>query len=89
MDPRDQKPKRYKLAFHFFTTKRRAAVQTMKTIKESAIHAIENLPEDVDYDDILEAIYIQQKIARGIQQLDNGDYLAHDQVKERVKRWSK
>ncbi len=61
----------------------------MKTIKESAIHAIENLPEDVDYDDILEAIYIQQKIARGIQQLDNGDYLAHDQVKERVKRWSK
>jgi len=58
----------------------------MKTIKESAIHAIEDLPEDADFDDILEAIYIQQKITRGILQLDNGDYLTHDQVKERVKR---
>nr|MDO8113352.1 hypothetical protein [Candidatus Sigynarchaeota archaeon] len=61
----------------------------MPTIKEAVLHAIENLPEDVDYDDIMETVYVQQKIAKGIKQLDNGECLTHDQVKERVKKWLK
>ena len=64
-------------------------METMPTIKQTALHAIENLPEDVDYDDIMEAIYVQQKIAKGLEQLDEGKYLTHEQVKDRVKKWSK
>ena len=72
-----------------FLTNTREAMETMPTIKQTALHAIENLPEDVDYDDIMEALYVQQKIAKGIQQLDEGKYVTHEQVKERVKKWSK
>ena len=61
----------------------------MPTIKEAVLHAIEDLPEDVDYDDIMETVYVQQKIAKGIEQLDNGECLTQDQVKERVKKWLK
>jgi predicted transcriptional regulator len=61
----------------------------MPTIKEAILHAIEDLPEDVDYDDIMETVYVQQKIAKGIEQLDNGECLTHEQVKERVKKWLK
>ncbi|MEX2716429.1 MAG: hypothetical protein Q6370_009015 [Candidatus Sigynarchaeota archaeon] len=61
----------------------------MPTIKQTALHTIENLPEDVDYDDIMEALYVQQKIERGLQQIKDGNYLTHEQVKERVKQWSK
>ena len=61
----------------------------MPTIKEAILHAIEDLPENVDYDDIMETVYVQQKIANGIEQLDNGECLTHEQVKDRVKKWLK
>ncbi|MBN2150980.1 MAG: hypothetical protein JW839_06030 [Candidatus Lokiarchaeota archaeon] len=61
----------------------------MPTIKQTALHTIENLPEDVDYDDIIKALYVQQKIATGLQQIKEGKYLTHEQVKERVQKWSK
>jgi predicted transcriptional regulator len=60
----------------------------MPTIKQAALHAIENLPEDVDYDDIMEAIHVQQKIAKGIKELDGGKLVTHEQVKDRVKKRS-
>ncbi|MEX2718219.1 MAG: hypothetical protein Q6353_000645 [Candidatus Sigynarchaeum springense] len=37
----------------------------MPTIKQTTLHTIENLPEDVDYDDIIEDLYVQQKIEGG------------------------
>lgn len=53
---------------------------TMPTIK--------NLSEDVDHDGIMEALHVQEKIARGVQQLDDGQYFTHEQVQARVKAGS-
>ena len=61
----------------------------MKTIKDAIISTIKTLPDDSDYEDIMEVVYIQQKIAKGIQQAENGEVLTHDEVKERVKKWLK
>ena len=59
----------------------------MQTIKEKVIEAIKKLPEDANYDDIMESIYVQQMITKGIAQLDNGEFISHEDVKERFKEW--
>ncbi len=61
----------------------------MQTIKEKVIESIKKLPDDVNYDDIMESIYVQQMITKGIEQLDNGESLSHEEVKERFKKWVK
>lgn len=61
----------------------------MQTIKEKVIESIKKLPDDVNYDDIMESIYVQQMITKGIEQLDKGESLSHEEVKERFKKWLK
>ena len=61
----------------------------MQSIKEKVHQLIENLPNEVDYDDIMKAIFVQQKIERGITQLDNGEYISHEEMKDRISKWLK
>lgn len=61
----------------------------MQNIKEKVIESIKKLPDDVNYDDIMESIYVQQMITKGIEQLDKGESLSHEEVKERFKKWLK
>ena len=39
---------------------------SMESIKESVLELIKNLPEDVDFEDILYAIYVREKIEKGL-----------------------
>lgn len=55
--------------------------------KDNVIKAVEELPDDVTYEDIMEEIFIQSKIDAGLKQLDEGKYLSHDRVKERMGKW--
>ena len=57
------------------------------SIKEEVIKTISELPDDVTYEDIIEEIFVQSKIDAGLNQLDEGKYLTHDQVKERMGKW--
>jgi len=61
----------------------------MQTIKEQVIESIKKLPDDANYDDIMESIYVQQMISKGIEQLDKGEFVSHEDVKERFKEWLK
>ena len=61
----------------------------MQTIKDRVIESIKKLPDDVNYDDIMESIYVQQMISEGIEQLDKGKYISHEDIKERFKEWLK
>ncbi len=61
----------------------------MHTIKEQVIESIKNLPDDANYDDIMESIYVQQMITKGIEQLDKGEFISHEEVKKRLKEWLK
>ncbi|MBY9005910.1 MAG: hypothetical protein KGD63_04045 [Candidatus Lokiarchaeota archaeon] len=64
-------------------------MKNMQNIKEKVIESIKKLPDDVNYDDIMESIYVQQMITKGIEQLDKGESLSHEEVKERFKKWLK
>ena len=61
----------------------------MQTIKDQVIESIKKLPDDANYDDIMESIYVQQMITKGIEQLDKGESISHEDVKERFKEWLK
>ena len=55
----------------------------MSPIKEEAIRAIESLPEDCTYDDILYELYVKKKIAEGMDAVERGDLFTHEEVKKR------
>jgi len=61
----------------------------MQTIKEQVIESIKKLPDDANYDDIMESIYVQQMIMKGIEQLDKGEFISHEDVKEKFREWLK
>lgn len=57
------------------------------TLKEDVIELIRRLPENVTLPDILEELYVRQKIERGLAQLDNGQGVTTEEAKNRICRW--
>ena len=50
----------------------------MSNIKDQAIEAIKNLPDDATYNDIMDVIYIQQRIALSLEQAENGEVISYE-----------
>jgi predicted transcriptional regulator len=59
------------------------------TTREKVIRAVEDLPEDASFEDVMERLLLLAKIERGIQQADSGQTVTHSQVKERMAKWLK
>ena len=55
--------------------------------KDAVIEMIRRMPDDVDLEDIQYALYVRQKIERGLQQADAGLTVPHDEVVKRLSRW--
>jgi predicted transcriptional regulator len=52
--------------------------------RERMIEAIRELPEDASVDDAIERLVFLAKIEEGLEQLDRGDGIPHDEVKRRL-----
>jgi predicted transcriptional regulator len=57
------------------------------TTKETAIHTIEDLPEDATWDDVQERINFIVGVRRGLRELDEGKGIPHDRVREEFAQW--
>jgi predicted transcriptional regulator len=57
------------------------------TSKEIAIKTIEQLPEDVSWEDIQERINFIAAIRKGLRELDEGKGVSHDKVKREFAEW--
>lgn len=55
--------------------------------KEEVLKLIEDLPEGVTIEDIMRELYIKSKIDKGIQELNSGKFVSHEQVKEKLEKW--
>lgn len=55
--------------------------------KEEVIEMIRNMPEESTVEDIMEKLYIRTKIERAMKQLNEGEGIPHEQVKEHFKKW--
>jgi len=59
----------------------------MTTEKEKIIEMIENLPDDISMEDIIEAIYVRKKIEKGLKNSEEGNLYTHEEAKEFLKKW--
>ena len=57
------------------------------TIKQAVIEIIRRLPDDATIEDILAALHFRQKVDAGLQQLDEGQGVQHDEAKRRLSKW--
>jgi len=57
------------------------------TTKEIALKTIEQLPENVSWEDIQERINFVVGVHKGLRELDEGKGIPHDKVKEEFAEW--
>ena len=55
--------------------------------KETAKQVIDSLPNDATMDDIIHALYINVKFARGEDEIRAGRGVTHDQAKRKLEKW--
>ena len=58
-------------------------------VKEQILKALQELPDDANYEDALERLYLLYKVDRGIAQADQGDLLTQDEARQRMAKWLK
>ena len=57
------------------------------TDKDQALDVIRKLPDDSDLDQIQYHLYVLETVQKGLRELDSGESLSHEQVREELKRW--
>jgi hypothetical protein len=56
--------------------------------KDEVRRLLDTLPDDVSYEDIQYHIYVQQKIDRGLEAADRGDFISDEEIERRIARWA-
>lgn len=61
----------------------------MQNAKENAIKAIEKLPEESTYEDIMERLLFIQKVESGLEDVRQARVTSDEDVKKRLAQWLK
>lgn len=61
----------------------------MFTIKDTVISMLKDMPENATLEDIMESLYVKQKILKGQKQLESGQFYTHEEAKELLKEWQR
>lgn len=56
----------------------------MTTAKTSAIKLIDQMDEEASWDDIMYELYVKQKIDSGLQAVQEGRVVPHEEIKARL-----
>lgn len=56
--------------------------------KEEVRRLHDRLPDETSYDEIQYHIFVQQKIDRGLEASERGDFVSDEEIEERIARWS-
>jgi len=57
--------------------------------KDKALETVNNLPQEFELDELIERLIFIEKVEKGIQQLDKGEFKSHDEAKRIIKSWQK
>ena len=52
----------------------------MKSVKESVLELVKELPDECTWDDVLYRLYVRQKIEAGLQASERGEVVSHEEV---------
>ncbi len=57
------------------------------TAKDRIVEIMQDLPDDVTFEDAIYELYVAFKIQQGLEQLDNGEGIPHEEAKRRIRQW--
>ena len=57
------------------------------TAKDRIVEIMQDLPDDVTFEDAIYELYVALKVEKGLEQLDNGEGIPHDEAKRRIRQW--
>lgn len=57
------------------------------SVKDRVRRALEEMPNDVSFEEVMERIFILQKVERGRQQIAAGEGIPHEEARRQMKRW--
>ena len=57
--------------------------------KSQLIETIQNMPEDIVLDDLLDSLVLIQKVETGLEQSKSGQTLTTEQAKQKLEKWLK
>lgn len=57
------------------------------SVRDRVLRAVQEMPSDTTYEEVMERIYMIQKIERGRQQIVDGQGIPHEDAKRQMKRW--
>ena len=59
----------------------------IQTAKQEALQAIQQLPDNVDFDEIVYRLYVLNKIHHGMQDIEEGRTISHDELAREIEQW--
>ena len=59
----------------------------MSTVKEEAKKLIDRLPDQSTWDDIIAEFYFRLQVDAGLEELDMGKGIPHDEIEQRMAKW--
>ncbi len=61
----------------------------MPTTKEDIIRFIQKIPDDCTLPDIMAELEFKQKVEQGLKDIEEGNTISHEEVKQRMAQWAK
>ena len=59
----------------------------METLKQEAISAIAKLPDSADIDEIMYRLYVIDKLRKGEDSIQRGEYTTTEDLKKEIESW--
>lgn len=55
--------------------------------RDKAIEAVKEFPQEFGLEDLIERLVFLEKVEKGLQQVEQGQTIPHEKVKEMTKKW--
>lgn len=72
---------------HHILIRRDSQMSTATTPKETALQVISRLPDDASPEEIIAELCLRRQVQQGLDELDRGQGITHDEVKQRLAKW--
>ncbi|MEH2464632.1 hypothetical protein [Nostoc sp.] len=59
------------------------------TVKYQVLKAVEEMPQDITFDEVMEHLYFLYKVDRGLKEVETGNSISHAEAKKQIKTWHK
>lgn len=57
------------------------------TVKYQILKAVEEMPQEVTFEEVMEHLYFLYKVNRGLQQVQSGNIVSHEEAKKQIRTW--